>query len=165
MSFFSITDKTHARGFTYIELVVTLAVIAVLGLIAAPSITWQAQRQKERDLRDALIQIRTAIDSYKHASDVGLIPKASDASGYPARLQDLVDGVPNQMSADHHKLYFLRRLPADPFATDSSADPASTWGLRSYASPPTSPAPGDDIFDVYSLSDKKGLNGIPYKDW
>ena len=165
MAGFNRADKSHKRGFTYIELVITLAIMAVLGLIAVPSITWQVQRQKERELRDALIQIRSAIDSYKHASDVGRIPKNADATGYPTRLQDLVNGVADQMSPDHRKLYFLRRLPPDPFAKDSNADPASTWGLRSYASPPTAPASGDDIFDVYSLSGKTGFNGIPYKDW
>jgi prepilin-type N-terminal cleavage/methylation domain-containing protein len=127
MAGFSMADKSHKRGFTYIELVITLAIMAVLGLIAVPSITWQVQRQKERELRDALIQIRSAIDSYKHASDVGRIPKNADATGYPTRLQDLVNGVADQMSPDHRKLYFLRRLPPIPLPKTAM---------------PTPPAPG-----------------------
>jgi general secretion pathway protein G len=153
------------RGFTYIELIVTLAIMAVLVMVAVPSMRYMIQKQKEYELRLALAQIRQGIDSYKHAADVGRIQKDVDATGYPPRLNDLVSGVPDQTAPDHHKLYFLRSLPADPFFADSTADPASTWGLRSYASPPDAPVAGSDVFDVYSLSTQTGLNGIPYKRW
>ncbi|MFN3717093.1 MAG: hypothetical protein ACK4R8_10260, partial [Thiobacillus sp.] len=62
-------------------------------------------------------------------------------------------------------LYFLRRLPRDPFYPDASVPAAETWGLRSYASPPDAPVPGRDVFDVHSLSTAKGLNGLPYREW
>jgi general secretion pathway protein G len=155
----------NARGFSFIELVVTLAIIAILALVAVPSAKYEIQRQKEHDLRLALVQIREAIDNYKHMTDIGRVQKDADASGYPRSLAELVQGMPDQASPDHRMIYFLRHLPADPFATDSHAAPEATWGLRSYASPPDSPAAGEDVYDVYSLSDKTGLNGVPYKKW
>jgi len=153
------------RGFTYIELMVTLAIMAVLAMMAVPSAHYEIQREKEQALREALMQIRQGIDNYKHASDVGRIQKDIDATGYPPSLGVLVQGVPDQTTPDHRMLYFMRRIPADPLFPDSKADPASTWGLRSYASPPDAPAEGDDVFDIYSRSTQTGLNGVPYKDW
>lgn len=153
------------RGFTYIELVVTLAIMAVLGMMALPAAQYEVKREKEEELRQALMQIREAIDNYKHACDAGRIQKDIEATGYPPTLQDLVQGVPDQSTPDHRMLYFLRRIPRDPMAADSVADPATGWGLRSYASPPDAPAAGDDVYDVYSRSTATGINGVPYKDW
>lgn len=155
----------RGRGFTYVELVVTLAIMAILAMIAAPSASYEIKRQKERELRGALMQLRDAIDNYKHASDAGRIQHDLTATGYPPDLQSLVNGVPDQASPDHRMLYFLRRIPADPFATNAAADPASMWGLRSYASPPDAPAAGDDVYDIFSRSADTGLNGVPYREW
>jgi general secretion pathway protein G len=155
-----------SRGFTIIELVVTIAIVALLATAVIPSAQLLYQREREAELRDALRTIRNAIDAYKSASDTGSIKKEADKSGYPPDLQVLVDGVDDARSAkDGVKIYFLRRVPRDPFWPDPQAAAADTWGLRSYASAPDDPQPGDDVFDVYSRSSRMGLNGIPYHDW
>jgi general secretion pathway protein G len=154
------------RGFTIIELVVTIAIIALLATAVIPSAQLFYQREREAELRDALRTIRNAIDDYKKASDTGSIKKELDKSGYPPDLQVLVDGVDDARSPKEGvKIYFLRRVPRDPFWPDPQAAAADTWGLRSYASAPGDPQPGDDVFDVYSRSSRTGLNGIPYHDW
>ncbi len=153
-------------GFTFIELMVTLAIMSVLVLVAVPMEQVVVQRQKERDLRMALAQIREALDAYKRAADQGRIIVKLGESGYPKSLEQLVDGVEDQRSPVKQKMYFLRRLEPDPMAPGGAATkPAETWGLRSYASPADNPAEGDDVFDVYSKSDKVGLNGVPYRKW
>jgi general secretion pathway protein G len=155
-----------STGFTLIELVITVAIVALLASAVLPSAHLMLQRGRESELRDALRTIRTAIDVYKKASDTGRIKKEADKSGYPPDLQTLVDGVDDASSPKEGvKIYFLRRIPRDPFWPDPTAAPADTWGLRSYASPPDDPQPGDDVYDVYSQSSKPGLNGVPYHDW
>lgn len=153
------------HGFTLIELVVTVAIIGILAAGLFPLVELSAKRAKEQELRAALREIRGAIDAYKSAMDEGRLLKDATKSGYPPTLEDLVDGVTDQRSPTGQKIYFLRRLPRDPFATDARATPAQTWGQRSYASPPDSPAPGVDVFDVYSESQLVGLNGVPYRQW
>ena len=86
-------------------------------------------------------------------------------TGYPPDLYALVDGVEDARDPGRSMIYFLRRVPRDPYFPDPSAPAEETWGLRSYASPPDAPRPGDDVFDVYSLSSRVGLNGVPYRDW
>lgn len=152
-------------GFTLIELVVTLALLGVMAMLAAPLAELAVKRSKEQELRNDLREIRTALDRYKQASDLGQIPKNLGESGYPPSLAALVDGVPNARDPNGRKIYFLRRIPRDPFAKDESVSPADTWGKRSYDSPPTDPREGADVYDVYSRSDQVGLNGIAYKDW
>jgi general secretion pathway protein G len=156
--------KRHA-GFTLIELVITVAIIGLLASAAFPLASMAIQREKESELRDALRQIRTAIDAYKDAGDQGRIEVQADKTGYPADLKLLYEGVEDATSPTKVKIYFMRRLPRDPFFPDGAAAPEDTWGLRSYASPPEDPQPGEDVFDVYSLSKGKGLNGVPYHDW
>ena len=90
--------------------------------------------------------------------------KAGD-SGYPRTLQVLIDGVEDAKSPTGSKMYFLRRVPRDPFYPDPSVPAAQTWGKRTYASPPDAPREGDDVFDVYSLSPGTGLNGVRYREW
>jgi general secretion pathway protein G len=160
------TFEARGRGFTIIEMVVTVAIVALLATAVIPSAQLVYQREREAQLRDALRTIRTAIDTYKKAADEGHIKKDLGQSGYPPDLQTLVDGVDDIRNAKQGvRLYFLRRVPRDPFWPDPQSSAADTWGLRSYASAPDDPQPGDDVFDVYSRSSKTGLNGVPYHDW
>ena len=146
---------------------VVVAIVAILASAAMPLREIAIKREKEQELRLALRQIRTAIDAYKQAADEGLVEKKADEVGYPRKLEDLVEGVPNIKDPRKSTIYFLRRLPRDPMSADIDLDipDADTWGKRSYASPPDNPEEGDDVFDIYSLSDRVGLNGIPYNQW
>lgn len=155
------------RGFTLVELMVVVAIVSILASAAMPLREVAIKREKEQELRLALRQIRTAIDAYKLAADEGRIEKKADEIGYPRKLEDLVEGVPNIKDPKKTMIYFLRRLPRDPMFTNSDLNvpDAETWGKRSYASPPDNPEEGDDVFDIYSRSDRRGLNGIPYNQW
>jgi general secretion pathway protein G len=153
------------KGFTLIELVITVAIIAVLTSVALPLNELIVQRGKEHDLRRSLRDMREAIDAYKQASDEGRIVKRPGDSGYPKRLEELVAGVEDQKDPKKQRIYFLRRLPRDPFASDPQLGPAESWGRRSYQSPPEEPRDGDDVFDVFSLSSAIGINGRPYREW
>jgi general secretion pathway protein G len=145
------------KGFTLIELLITVAILAVLASVALPLNELVLQRAKEQDLRRALRDIREAIDAYKQAADEGRIAKKVGESGYPRRLEDLVAGVEDQKHPKKERIYFLRRLPPDPFG--------ETWGLRAYASPPEEPKEGEDVYDVFSRSARTGINGRPYRQW
>lgn len=154
----------RTRGFTLIELMVTLALIALFATMAQPLAEMTIKRNKEADLRTALRQIREALDTYKQAADDGRVQTRPGDSGYPRTLSVLVDGVEDQKSPQRNRLYFLRRIPRDPFA-DPEVSADNSWGKRSYKSPYDRPRPGDDVYDVYSLSTEIGINGIPYSDW
>jgi general secretion pathway protein G len=153
------------QGFTLIELVITVAIVAVLASVALPLNELIVQRAKESDLRRSLREIREALDAYKQASDDGRIVKRAGESGYPKRLDDLIAGTEDQKDPKKARIYFLRRLPRDPFATDPTLAPADTWGKRSYDSPPDDPRDGDDVFDVFTRSTMTGINGRPLKEW
>lgn len=153
------------RGFTLIELIITVSIVGIMALTAMPMLEMTTKRQKEAELRSALREIRSGIDAYRRASDEGKLEKKVDETGYPRHLEDLYMGVENVLDPEKSKLYFLRRLPRDPFAPDPAVSAAQTWGKRSYASPPDAPQEGKDIFDVYSLAAGVGLNGIPYREW
>jgi general secretion pathway protein G len=153
------------RGFTLVELVITVAIVGLLATAAFPLAEMAARRTKEQDLRLALREIRGALDAYKSAYDQGRISQEVGQTGYPPDLDTLVNGVEDAKSPESAAIYFLRRLPRDPFYPDATAAPASTWGLRSYESPPEDPQPGEDVFDIHSLSPGVGLNGVPYRDW
>ena len=152
-------------GFTLVEVLVTVAIVAALASIALPLAELQVQRQRERDLRQALREVREAIDAYKRAYDDGRIERSADKSGFPPTLLTLVDGVTDAKSVKGAKLYFLRRVPRDPFTTDSQAAAHETWGLRASTSTADDPRTGADVFDVYSLKPGAGRNGVPYKQW
>jgi len=157
--------RPMAKGFTLVEMLVTVAIVATLATIALPLAELAVQRQREQELRTSLREIRTAIDAYRRAADQGSILKKADESGYPPSLDMLVQGVEDARSKEHEMIYFLRRLPRDPTFPDPDAPAADTWGKRSYASPPDSPREGDDVYDVYSLSSGAGLNGVEYFQW
>jgi len=145
------------KGFTLIELLIAVAIVALLASAALPLNELVVQRAKEQDLRRALREIRAAIDAYKQAADDGRIVKRIGESGFPKRLEDLVEGIEDQKSPKRERMYFLRRLPPDPFG--------EPWGKRSYASPPEDPREGDDVFDVFTLAPGKGINGRLYREW
>ncbi len=152
-------------GFSLIELMVALALLAVLALLVLPLAQVQVQRSKEAELRRALDDIRSAIDAYHDAALRGAIAVPVNANPYPPNLQTLVEGVADAQHPGGRRLYFLRRLPRDPFHTDPQTPAAETWALRSYESPHDAPAPGNDVYDIASRSAALGLNGVPYRQW
>jgi len=156
-----------SRGFTLIELLITITIVAILATVAFPMAEIAVQRSREHELRSALREIRGAIDAYYLAATEGRITRAAQSSGYPETLEILAAGVPDAKNPNGAKIYFLRRIPRDPFERDASMPAAATWGKRSYASPPDDPRPGDDVYDVYSMAAGAGvgLNGIAYREW
>ena len=152
------------RGFSLIELLVVVAIMAVLASIGLPLAELAQRRAQEEDLRRSLREIRSALDAYKRLVDTGSIAKVADASGYPPRLEVLVEGVVDARSPQGAKLYLLRQLPRDPLAP-ADVPAAQTWVLRSYASAPDDPKPGKDVFDVHSQAEGNGLDGTPYRSW
>jgi general secretion pathway protein G len=153
------------RGFTLIELAITVAIVALLSTMALPLVQLTVQRVKEQELKAALREIRSGLDVYKLASDQGRVQTEAGASGYPPTLEALVVGVEDARDPEAARIYFLRRVPRDPFFPDGSVTASQTWGLRSYQSPPEDPQPGDDVYDVHSLSAGTALDGSLYRDW
>ena len=157
--------STRRTGFTLIELVITVAIVGILASVVVPYAELAVKRSKEQELRTALRQIREALDAYKRAAEEGRIERKADESGYPPTLEVLVAGVTDIKTPTKAKIYFLRRLPRDPMSADAGLPAVGTWGKRSYASPPETPTEGRDVFDVYSLAEGAGLNGVPYRNW
>lgn len=155
----------QARGFTYIEIIFTVAILALMATVVVPYVELGVTRKKEAELRHNLREIRTALDEFKKMVDRGSIAVPADASGYPPTLDVLVDGIPNAKDPQQKPIYLLRRLPRDPMYSGAVVPAADTWGKRSYDSPPDAPRQGADVFDVYSLSEEVGLNGVPYSEW
>lgn len=156
----------NERGFTIIELMVTLVIIAILASVTMPLLKLTLQRNKEAVLTQNLIQLRSAIDAYKQASDQGRIKKNIDQSGYPPNLEVLVQGVQDIKDPKKPMIKFLRHIPKDPMLnSDDSRLFNHDWGLRSYVSESDKPKYEDDVYDVYSLSPLKGINGVPYAQW
>lgn len=153
------------RGFSLIELLVVIGIMSILATVGLPLAELSHRRGQEEELRRSLREIRNALDAYKRMVDAGLIARPVGGSGYPPTLHVLVDGESNAQTPHAGKLYFLRRMPRDPFAPDSIADAADTWGLRSYESGPSDPQPGRDVYDVYSKAPGQGLDGTPYRRW
>lgn len=155
--------RSQAKGFTLVELLVTLVLLALLVTSASPVVQLNAKREKERELKRALWQIRDAIDDYKSAVDQGLVKKSADSSGYPPNLQILVIGVANSQDPAKKKIRFLRRMPRDPFATDPALSNAQTWRIHGYDG--TVDDMAKDVFDVSSRSTAAGINQQPYSEW
>lgn len=156
--FMSRIGRRRQRGFTLAELVMVVALIALLSGMALPVAKFTVKRRKEADLRLALRQMRTAIDEYKRMSDQGMIPIKIGGEGYPESLEILVEGV--DVVGQQVKRKFLRRIPLDPMTGEEE------WGMRSYQDEPDSNSWGrQNVYDVYSLSDGTALDGTEYKDW
>jgi len=152
-------SRTRHSGFTMVELAVVAAMIAILAAMAVPVARYSLRRQKELELRYELRLMRDAIDKYKQLSDAGQIPLQIGGEGYPPDLDTLVKGVTLVGQLDK-KQKFLRRIPIDPMTGKTE------WGLRSYQDEHDSFAwGGQNVYDVYSLSDAKGLDRTNYKDW
>lgn len=159
--------KPRQSGVSLIELVISLAIVALLSSLVIPVVEVNVQRAKEGQLRENLRAIRLAIDAYKKESDAGRIAKRAGSSGYPPSLRSLVDGVTDMHDPKGGKIYFMRRIPSDPMQEDASSQssPEQGWALRSYASPATSPQSGLDVFDIASRSRAIALDGSPYAQW
>jgi general secretion pathway protein G len=154
------------RGFTLVELLVTVAIVGVLASAALPMAELASRRSREIELHRALREIRAALDAYRQAVEEGRIVQTLDRSGYPPSLRTLVDGVPDAASPQAQaRMYFLRRVPRDPFCRDATLVDEATWGKRDYVSTADEPREGDQVYDVYSLAEGNGLNGIPYRNW
>lgn len=153
---------TRESGYTIIELLVVMLVIGVLAAMALPLAELSMRRDRERELKHALWEIRDAIDAYHRAVEAGLIPVQPGQPGYPPSLATLVQGV--RVGAGRAPTYFLRRVPRDPFA-DPQLRAEETWGLRSFDSEPDAPQAGATVFDIHSQSPLVGLNGVPLRAW
>jgi general secretion pathway protein G len=151
--------RLRARGYTLAELVMVCAILGILAAIAFPVAKFTTKRLKETELRAALREMRNAVDEFKRYSDAGLIPVELGTDGYPKELEALVEGVDVVGQVDR-KVRFLRRVPVDPMTGEDE------WGLRSYQDEwDASSWGGENVYDVYSLSEGVGLNGVAYAKW
>ncbi len=148
--------RSNEAGLSLVELIVTVAILAVLATIAVPVARFRVQREKERELRYDLWQMRDAIDHYKDAAEKGGFQVKIDTEGYPPDLDTLVNGVDVQGK----KVKFLRRVPVDPMTGKAE------WGLRSMQDDPKGDSwGGQNVFDVYSKSQRTAIDGTKYSEW
>ena len=158
-----LTRLRSSRGYSFVELLVVSAMLMVLASAVLPLSQVTMQRQREAELRRSLREMRTAIDRYKDAVDLGMIGGTdvrAGSEGYPPDLETLVEGVEVLNDATGRKLKFLRRIPIDPMTKSTE------WGLRSYQDDPDSTSwGGDNVYDVYSESTATALNGTTYNEW
>jgi general secretion pathway protein G len=162
-----------ARGFTLIELVITLAIVGLVAMVALPLYEVTTTRVKETELRQALRTIRNGLDAYKAATDSGMLAKQAGESGYPPSLEVLTQVLELANKRDFglnageasQRMVILRQLPRDPFFPNPQVPAAQTWNTRAYASRADDPQPGADVFDVSSMSTRIGLDGTPYSNW
>jgi general secretion pathway protein G len=159
--------KSRIRGFTLVELLVTLALIGIAAAVALPFSALVEARAKETELRLALRTIRRALDEYKAAADAGAIDKPTGSSGYPSSLDVLVKGVPRSaaLGSNAGPMVFLRRIPRDPFFEERLAPAPQTWNVRSYGAQSGDFSPGADVFDISSRSQRAALDGTRVSDW
>ena len=155
----SVFRRRRETGFTLAELVMVAAILTILATVTLPVAKFTAKRSKEADLRQALRQMRSAVDEYKRYSEAGLIPVDLGTEGYPKKLDVLVEGVAIVGQVDK-KLKLLRKVPIDPMTGKDE------WGFRSYQDAFDSTSwGGENVYDVFSLSKGTGLNGVPYRKW
>lgn len=149
----------RARGYTFVELVVVCAVLVILAGAAFPVAKYTRLRIKEMELRSALREMRASIDEFKRYTDAGLLPVDFGTDGYPSELEVLVEPIDVVGQVDK-QIRFLRRIPVDPMTGEAE------WGLRSTSDEPDSTSwGGENVFDVYSLADGIGIDGVPYSEW
>lgn len=152
-----------SRGFTFVELLVVTTLLIILASAIMPMAKVTVQRQRESELRRSLREMRTAIDKFKDAVDAGMIGPQdikTGSEGYPENLDTLVEGVSKVGDASGAKLKFLRRIPIDPMTNSQE------WGLRSYQDKPDSTSwGGQNVFDVFTKSQGKAIDGTKYRDW
>ena len=155
--------SSSERGYTFVEMLVVATIILILAAGVMPLAKVTAQRSREAELRRALREVRTAIDKYKDAADLGQIGSLDlkvGSENYPADLQVLVDGVSAANDATGRKLKYLRRIPVDPMTHGTE------WGMRSYQDKPDATRwGGQNVFDVYTTFGGTALDGTKYRDW
>jgi len=148
--------RSGERGVTLMELIIVLAILSVLATAAIPAVKFEVKRNKERQLRADLWEMRRSIDMYKDVADLGGIQTKADSNNYPPDLQTLVNGV----DVKDKKMRFLRAIPVDPMTGNTD------WGLRSNQDPPDADSfGGQDVYDVYSKSQGTALDGTKYNTW
>ena len=148
--------RSGEAGVTLVELIIVCAILSILAMAALPVVKFEVKRNKERELRADLWEMRAAIDAYKDAADKGAIQTKADSNNYPPDLQTLVDGVDIQTK----KVRFLRKIPVDPMTGTTD------WGLRSNQDEPDSDSfGGQDVYDVYTKSMGTALDGSKYNTW
>lgn len=152
--------RRRQRGLTLVELIVAFTILSMLSAMAVPLARYKVRRDKERELRWALREIRTAIDKYKDMADRGeLGPIKLGTEGYPESLEILVEGV-KLPTADDKKIRFLRRVPKDPMTNSTE------WGKRNMRDDPNSLSwGGEHVFDVYTRTMERAPDGTPYSEW
>lgn len=153
--------RKNQRGLTLVELIVAFTIMSLLTAMAVPLARYKVRREKEKELRYALREIRSAIDKYKDMADTGKlgVQQKAGSDGYPESLEILVEGVKGQGEVDK-KIRFLRRIPRDPFTNSTE------WGKRSTQDEPTSTSwGGQNVFDIYSKTTEKAKDGTPYSEW